>query len=157
MVSNTDSKREEPFGKFGRYVVLKLIGKGGMGKVYLAEDPVLERKLAVKVITVESTLDEQRREEYLKRFLLEARASAKLNHQSIVAVFDAGEEKGLPWIAFEFVDGERLTDLIKRKGKLPIEKAIRTIWPFYLAIFLALMLITYVPIISLGLPNWILP
>lgn len=124
MVSNTDSKREEPFGKFGRYVVIKLIGKGGMGKVYLAEDPVLERKLAVKVITVESTLDEQRREEYLKRFLLEARASAKLNHQSIVAVFDAGEEKGLPWIAFEFVDGERLTDLIKRKGKLSIEKTI---------------------------------
>ena len=124
MVSNTDSKKEESFGKFGRYVVIRLLGKGGMGHVYLAEDPVLERKLAVKVITVDRVLDEQRREEYLKRFLLEARASAKLNHQSIVAVFDAGEEKGLPWIAFEFVDGERLTDLIKRKGKLSIGKAI---------------------------------
>jgi serine/threonine protein kinase len=124
MTSNTEGKKENSFEKFGRYVVLKLIGKGGMGHVYLAEDPVLERKLAVKVITVESTLDEKRREEYLNRFLLEARASAKLNHQSIVAVFDAGEEKGLPWIAFEFVDGERLTDLIKAKGKLPIDKAI---------------------------------
>lgn len=124
MTSGTEGRKENSIKKFGRYVVLKLLGKGGMGHVYLAEDPVLERKVAVKVITVESTLDEQRREEYLKRFLLEARASAKLNHQSIVAVFDAGEEKGLPWIAFEFVDGERLTDLIKRKGKLPIEKAI---------------------------------
>lgn len=124
MTSNNDGRKENTFEKFGRYVVLKLIGKGGMGHVYLAEDPVLERKLAIKVITVESTLDEKRREEYLNRFLLEARASAKLNHQSVVAVFDAGEEKGLPWIAFEFVDGERLTDLIKTKGRLPIDKAI---------------------------------
>lgn len=124
MTSSIEGKNENSFQKFGRYVVLKLIGKGGMGHVYLAEDPVLERKLAIKVITVEGILDEKRREEYLNRFLLEARASAKLNQQSVVTVFDAGEEKGLPWIAFEYVDGERLTDLIKRKGRLPIEKAI---------------------------------
>jgi serine/threonine protein kinase len=74
-----------------------------MGRVYLAEDPVLQRSLAVKVIAVEKHLDDTIRKEYLKRFIVEARLSAKLNHPSIVTVHDAGEEHGLPWIAFDMV------------------------------------------------------
>jgi tRNA A-37 threonylcarbamoyl transferase component Bud32 len=110
--------------KFGRYEVIRLLGQGAMGKVYLALDPVLKRQVAIKVMGVDSQLDHARHEEYLKRFALEAQASARLSHPSIVAVYDAGEEQGLPWIAFEYIDGERLEDLLRREGPLPIESAL---------------------------------
>lgn len=110
--------------KFGRYIVYRLIGEGGMGKVYLAKDPVLERDVAVKVIVLDINLDEKTRQGYLGRFTLEAKASAKLKHQSIVSVHDAGEEKGVPWIAFEYVDGERLDSLLNHQSKLPVNEAV---------------------------------
>jgi serine/threonine-protein kinase len=110
--------------KFGRYTVVRLLGDGAMGKVYLANDPVLERKVALKVISMDSMIDSAMREDFLKRFSFEAKASAKLSHPSIVAVYDAGEESGLPWIAFEFVQGETLESLINRKGRLPLGRAI---------------------------------
>ena len=119
-----EDKKQKPIEKLGRYIILKPLGKGGMGQVYLAEDPFLQRRLAIKIITVNYLLDENTKEEYLKRFLLEARASARLSHPSIVAVFDAGQEEGMPWIAFEFVDGERLNDCIQRVGSLSIKKTI---------------------------------
>ena len=119
-----EDKKQKPIEKLGRYIILKPLGKGGMGQVYLAEDPFLQRRLAIKIITVNYLLDEKTKEEYLKRFLLEARASARLSHQSIVAVFDAGQEGGMPWIAFEFVDGERLNDCIQRMGRLSIKNAV---------------------------------
>lgn len=124
MVTSVENIQQKPAEKLGRYIILKPLGKGGMGQVYLAEDPFLQRKLAIKVITVNYLLDEKTKEEYLKRFILEARASARLNHQSIVAVFDAGQENGMPWIAFQYIEGERLNDLIKRMGRLSIKKAI---------------------------------
>jgi len=110
--------------KFGRYVTSRCIGSGGMGKVYCAQDPVLQRTVAVKVIVLNTLLDDKVRQEYLNRFSLEARASAKLNHPSIVAVYDTGEEQGVPWIAFEFVEGERLDNLLKVAGKLPVNEAV---------------------------------
>jgi serine/threonine protein kinase len=110
--------------KFGRYTVLKLLGQGAMGTVYLAHDPVLERKVALKVISVDAMVDRSIRADYLKRFSFEAKASAKLNHPSIVAVYDAGEENGLPWIAFQYVQGETLESLLAQKGKLPVGRAI---------------------------------
>jgi serine/threonine protein kinase len=109
--------------KFGRYIVQKVLGEGAMGRVYLAQDPVLQRLVAVKVIIVEKC-DFKTRDEYLKRFRIEATASAKLNHQSIVTVYDAGEQDGFPWIAFEYVEGEGLEELLKVKKILPMEKAV---------------------------------
>ena len=114
MTHQTDSGRIENVSHLGRYVVINVLGEGGMGRVYLAEDPVLQRKLAIKVITINKLLDPQKKQEYIDRFLLEARASARLSHHSIVAVFDVGQNDGLPWIAFEYIDGERLSDLIRR-------------------------------------------
>lgn len=111
---------------FGRYVVKSLLGEGAMGRVYLAEDPFLQRQLAIKVIALEKTLDQTTRKEYLERFSIEARASAKLSHPSIVAVHDAGQQNGIPWIAFEYVRGEGLDQVLKKNKKLPFEK-IRTI------------------------------
>ncbi len=109
---------------FGRYKVCKLLGEGAMGRVYLAEDPVLDRLVAIKVIAVDKQPDGRTKEEYLRRFDLEARASAKLNHPSIVTIFDAGEEYGLPWIAFEYVDGDRLEEMLEQPQPLPIEKTV---------------------------------
>ncbi len=103
---------------FGRYIPLKLLGKGAMGRVYLANDPVLQRPVAVKIIAIEDQIDTQIRDTYLERFSLEARASAKLRHPSIVTVYDAGEQDGFPWIAFEYIEGESLEELLKEKKKL---------------------------------------
>ncbi|NLG19164.1 MAG: protein kinase [Fibrobacter sp.] len=107
---------------FGRYVVKSLLGEGAMGRVYLAEDPVLQRQLAIKVIALEKTLDQTTRKEYLERFSIEARASAKLSHPSIVAVHDAGQQNGIPWIAFEYVRGEGLDQVLKSNKKLSFER-----------------------------------
>lgn len=109
---------------FGRYLVQRVLGEGAMGRVYLAEDPVLERLLAIKVIAVDKHTDSRTREEFLQRFSIEARACAKLNHSSIVTVFDAGEERGLPWIAFEYIDGEGLDAMLSGGPIEPIGKVI---------------------------------
>jgi serine/threonine protein kinase len=110
--------------KFGRYIVQKLIGEGAMGKVFLAHDPVLNRQVAIKVISVDRHLDEKTHLEFLSRFSLEARLSAQLNHQSIVPVYDAGDEGGVPWIAFQYIDGVTLDKIIRNKGKLSVKWAV---------------------------------
>jgi serine/threonine protein kinase len=108
--------------RFGRYVPLKLIGKGAMGRVYLSLDPVLQRSVAVKVISLDDKIDSENHKSFIDRFTLEARASAQLHHQSIVTVFDAGEQNGFPWIAFEFVDGESLEELLQREKLIDGER-----------------------------------
>lgn len=109
---------------FGRYSVQRLLGEGAMGRVYLAKDPVLDRLVAVKVIAIDKQPDSQTKEEYLNRFALEARASAKLSHPSIVTIFDAGNEHGIPWIAFEYVEGEQLQQLLEQKDLLAIDRVV---------------------------------
>jgi tRNA A-37 threonylcarbamoyl transferase component Bud32 len=108
---------------FGRYAVVRLLGEGAMGKVFLADDPVLKRQVAIKVISVDRQLDDATRREYLSRFALEARLSAQLNHPSIVPVYDAGEEAGVPWIAFQYIDGVTLDKILKTKGALSVKWA----------------------------------
>ncbi|MDR2728359.1 MAG: serine/threonine protein kinase, partial [Chitinispirillales bacterium] len=107
---------------YGRYKVLELLGEGAMGRVFLSEDPILKRRVAVKVISTDRHLDPVVLNEYLGRFAIEAQACAKLNHQSIVSIYDAGEENGVPWIAFEYVNGERLDKLIARQKQLPFQQ-----------------------------------
>jgi len=110
--------------KFGRYTTERLLGKGAMGRVYLAIDPVLERQVALKVISIDPSLAKETRDDYFRRFSFEAKASARLSHQSIVTVFDTGEENGIPWIAFQFVEGETLEHYLHKRGKLPLKRAI---------------------------------
>jgi serine/threonine protein kinase/Tfp pilus assembly protein PilF len=86
----------------GRFHVLERLGAGGMGEVYLAEDPVLGRRLAVKVLAPEFARDKERRE----RLLHEARAASALNHPNIVVVHDLGETDGNLWVAMERIEGE---------------------------------------------------
>ena len=87
----------------GDYVVLRELGRGGMGAVYLAQDPVLDRKVAIKVIAGYRDHPGAR-----ARFLVEARAVARLSHPNVVAVFRAGEHDGEPYLVAEYIDGVAL-------------------------------------------------
>jgi eukaryotic-like serine/threonine-protein kinase len=104
----------------GRYRLEAKLGSGGMSTVYLASDDTLDRPVAVKVMHRE--MSEQ--EDQLQRFRQEARAVAKLTHPNVVAVIDAGEDGGHPYIVFEYVKGETLKQRIARVGALDPQEAI---------------------------------
>jgi serine/threonine-protein kinase len=103
-----------------RYRLDAQIGTGGMSTVYRAFDTVLERQVAIKLMHREIATDSDQ----LERFRREARAVAQLNHPHIVTVIDAGEDEGMPYIVFEYVEGETLKDRIRRYGRLPIQESI---------------------------------
>ncbi len=107
-----------------RYQIIKLLGSGAMGNVYLAQDPILGRKVALKVITIDHTAQTMVHDTYLSRFSAEAKALARLDHPCIVQIYDSGEEHGKPWIAFQFVDGESLETILVRRQKLTIRRAL---------------------------------
>src|SRR5688572_15560440 len=106
----------------GRYEVKRLLGRGGMADVYLARDPMLERDIAVKLIGGELDSDVARR-----RLVREASASGRLRHPNIVTIFDAGEYDGRPYIAMEYVPGETLRSLIRRRVPLPLRRRLELI------------------------------
>lgn len=101
----------------GRYQVVRLLGRGGMGEVFLARDPVLDRDIAIKLIG--SELDD---EAARRRLVQEARAAGRLRHRNIVTIFDAGEHDGRSYIAMEYVSGETLGSLIRRRAVLPLRR-----------------------------------
>jgi serine/threonine protein kinase len=98
--------------KIGRYEVQSLLGEGAMGSVYRAFDPFVERTVAIKTIKPDKAGQNEVRE-FHDRFIQEAKISGKLNHPNIVAIYDVGEEQGMPYIAMEFVDGSTLSDVIR--------------------------------------------
>src|SRR5262249_14654885 len=102
--------------KIGRYRILERIGRGGMGIVYKAHDPILDRLGALKVISSEAEVTD----ELKTRFYREAQACARLNHQNIVVVHDLGEDQGRLFIAMEFLDGEELKLLISQRRQVPL-------------------------------------
>jgi serine/threonine-protein kinase len=106
----------------GRYHVVRLLQRGGMGEVYLARDPVLDRELAVKVIASELEDESAKR-----RFVGEARAAGRLRHPNIVTIFDAGEHEGRPYIAMEYVPGETFRSLIRRRATLSLARRLELI------------------------------
>ena len=103
----------------GRYRLESKLGSGGMSTVYLARDETLERSVAVKVLHQE--ISDQ--PDQIERFRREARTVAQLSHPNVVAVIDAGEDGGHPYIVFEYVDGETLKQRIERAGPLPVDEA----------------------------------
>jgi len=96
------------------YRILNKIGAGGMGEVYLAEDTQLDRKVAIKFLPRESTLDEQAN----RRLIREARAAAKLDHPNICSIYEVAEEEGQSFIVMQYIEGETLASRIQGK---PIE------------------------------------
>jgi eukaryotic-like serine/threonine-protein kinase len=103
----------------GRYRLDSKLGSGGMSTVYLSRDETLERWVAVKIMHREISDDESQ----LERFRREARSVAQLSHPNVVAVIDAGEDGGHPYIVFEYVEGETLKQRIERHGRLPLDEA----------------------------------
>ena len=96
--------------QLGRYDVVAEIGRGAMGVVYRAVDPMLERTVAVK--TINMALDPGEMEQYEKRFTIEARAAGGLNHPNIVIIYDIGRSGDLAYMAMEFLEGRELKELI---------------------------------------------
>ena len=112
MLSNR--KAPDPIGKtIGHYTVIKLLGVGGMGKVYLAEDTRLGRKVALKLLP-ESLLGDSDR---MARFVLEAKSASALNHPNIITIHEIGESDGTQFIATEFIDGETLSKHLKSNSR----------------------------------------
>ena len=105
-------------GEIAGYRIESVIGRGGMGVVYLAEHLRLKRKAALKVLAPELAGDER----FRSRFLVEAELAASLDHPNIVTVFDAGEADGLLYIAMRLVEGTDLKTLIEREGPLALDR-----------------------------------
>ncbi len=103
----------------GRYRLESKLGSGGMSTVFLARDDTLERWVAVKVMHRE--ISDQ--PDQIERFRREARTVAQLSHPNVVAVIDAGEDGGYPYIVLEYVEGETLKQRVDRLGRLPIDEA----------------------------------
>jgi len=106
--------------QLGPYKLIKKLGEGGMGAVYLAEDTSVGGKVAVKVLA--KKYSEQG--EFLTRFLREAQATGKLNHANIVTAYNVGEDAGTHYYAMEYCDGDTLDRILKREEYLPWDKAI---------------------------------
>jgi serine/threonine-protein kinase len=104
----------------GHFELLDFVGGGGMGAVFRALDTMLNRIVAVKVLSHEQSGDE----ETLRRFKNEAQSAARLDHENISRVHYVGEDRGWHYIVFEFIEGINLRDLVERDGPLPIAEAV---------------------------------
>jgi serine/threonine protein kinase len=111
----------DELGRLGAYRVLRVIGVGGMGVVYEAEEPVLERRVALKVLLPALAASVSARQ----RFLREARAAAKVEHERIVPIFQVGEDRGMPYLAMPLLKGESLEQRLAREGRLPADEVMR--------------------------------
>jgi len=115
----------ETIVKAGRYEILGELGRGAMGVVYRASDPVIGRTVAVKTIRLSEEGTGLSRPELLSRFQTEARAAGLLTHPNIVVVYDAGEENGLYFITMELVEGKSLQALLDSGHSFPVPRVLR--------------------------------
>jgi serine/threonine protein kinase len=104
----------------GRFKVINRIGRGGMGSLYLAWDPVLERQIAIKLLREDM-------EELRERFDREARSVARLRHPNIVTIFDVGEQDGQPFIAMEYIHGQTLAEIIRSDYQPSVSRKLKII------------------------------
>ncbi len=101
--------------QYGRYRIVSELGKGAMGVVYQAHDPQIDRMVALKVLRQDRVVDQ----EFVRRFVAEARAIGRLSHPNIVTVYDVGEDHGTIYIAMEFLEGRSLDMLIGEQAFSP--------------------------------------
>jgi serine/threonine-protein kinase len=128
-ISRVTSTSHEEEGRFvsgtllgGRYRIIGLLGRGGMGEVYRATDLTLGQSVALKFLPEEAS----RNQRLLERFHGEVRVARLVSHPNVCRVYDIGEVEGMPFISMEYVDGEDLGTLLLRIGRLPADKAVQT-------------------------------
>src|ERR1700678_1335750 len=107
----------------GRYAVTARIAHGGMATVYVATDTRLDRQVALKVMHAELARDD----DFVRRFVGEARSVARLSHPNVVAVFDQGADGPLLYLTMEYVPGRTLKELLRDSGRLPAPAALEII------------------------------
>ncbi len=108
--------------QLGRYEVISELGHGAMGIVYKARDPLIDRVVAIKTISLNLALDEK--DEYEARFYQEAKAAGRLSHPNIVTIFDVGKSGDVAYIAMEFLQGRELRDILNEEPLLPIDQVL---------------------------------
>ncbi len=120
----TAARRGDGVLKLGRYEVVRELGKGAMGIVYLAKDPLIGRLVALKTIRVSAHSDDDETREFQQRFIREAQAAGILNHPSIVTVHDIGQDDGsnVSFIAMEYVEGQNLKEVLQQGRALSFEQ-----------------------------------
>src|ERR1019366_3533858 len=104
----------------GRYRIIGLLGRGGMGEVYRATDLTLAQSVALKFLPEDAATNER----LLERFHNEVRIARQVSHPNVCRVYDIGEADALPFISMEYIDGEDLASLLQRIGRLPSDKAL---------------------------------
>ena len=104
----------------GRYQIVEELGRGGMGIVYKGHDPVLERPVAIKILSQQLVQNSEAKD----RFIREAQAAARLNHPNITGIYDINEHEGIYYIVFEFISGKSLDKVIKERGSFVYTEAL---------------------------------
>ena len=120
--------------KIGRYEVLRRLGRGSQGSVFLGKDPNLERRVAIKVLTQDDGLRVMADKD---RTSLEGRITGMLKHPNVISIYDAGNFGGRPYLVFEYVPGQTLYELLQTGGSLSVENACQMIGPLVDAIAMA--------------------
>jgi serine/threonine protein kinase len=108
----------------GRFDIIREIGRGAMGQVFLAHDPKIDRQVAIKTIVLPHGISDAEAQETSQRFLREAQAAGRLLHPNIVTIFDIGEENGVSFIAMEYIDGETLDRYARPETLLPLARVL---------------------------------
>ena len=112
---------------FGRYRILKELGRGAMGVVYLGKDPTIQRFVAIKTMRLDQVGDADEVKDIKERFFREAESTGRLMHPNIVTIYDAGEEEGVGYIAMEHVDGTTLTGWCRKGSLLPVQRVVEIV------------------------------
>jgi eukaryotic-like serine/threonine-protein kinase len=110
----------------GRYEIIKELGRGAMGTVFLGKDPRINREVAIKTLKYEE-IDTEQLDEVKKRFFREAEAAGKLSHPNIVTIFDVGEDYEIAYMAMELLDGSDLAKYCRKENLLPLPEVIRVV------------------------------
>lgn len=120
---SSDASKESKPKQFGKYDVIRVLGKGGMGKVYLGVDRDLKRTVALKFLSKDRATNPI----LVKRFKSEGQAAANLNHENIVRVFDSGEINGQLYLALEYIEGKDAHQMLAARGRFPVNRSLEII------------------------------
>jgi tRNA A-37 threonylcarbamoyl transferase component Bud32 len=111
----------------GRYQVMKELGRGAMGVVYLGKDPTIQRLVAIKTMRLDDIDSAEELKEFRERFFREAESTGRLSHPNIVTVYDAGEQDGLAYIAMEYLEGTLLSGYCQKSRLLPSKQVLQIV------------------------------